>query len=119
MKANTVLTSDQLRKQAPGLDWDVFLTAAGLAGQQRFGVWQSTAITGLSSLTVTQSIETWRDYLAFHTVARGAPFLSKAFVDESFAFNGQALSGTPAQRERWKRGVDATSDALGEAIGKL
>ena len=49
----------------------------------------------------------------------GAAYLSKPFVDENFAFNGQAMSGTPQQRERWKRGVDATSGALGEAIGKL
>ena len=29
------------------------------------------------------------------------------------------LSGTPQLRPRWKRAVDATSDALGEAVGKL
>ena len=44
--------------------------------------------------------------------------LPKAFVDERFAFYGKALSGTPQQRERWKRGVDATNDALGDAVGQ-
>ena len=29
------------------------------------------------------------------------------------------LTGTPEQRERWKRAVAATNDALGEAVGKL
>jgi putative endopeptidase len=119
LKANTVWTRAELPRKAPGLDWDAFLAAAGLAAQPRFGAWQASAIAGLSGLTASQPIEAWRDYLAFHAVARGAPTLSKAFVDEAFAFNGQALSGTPQQRERWKRGVDATSDALGEAIGKL
>src|SRR5690606_15918586 len=101
------------------LDWDAFLGAAGLADQPRFGAWQSTAIAGISKLAADQPLEAWRDYLAFHAVERGAPFLSKAFVDEHFAFNGQALTGTPQQRERWKRGVDNTSAALGEAVGKL
>lgn len=118
-KANVVWTPAELPAKAPGLDWDAFLGAAGLADQPRFGAWQSTAIAGISKLAADQPLEAWRDYLAFHAVERGAPFLSKAFVDEHFAFNGQALTGTPQQRERWKRGVDNTSAALGEAVGKL
>lgn len=118
-RSNTVWTRAELPKKAPGLDWEAFLTAAGLADQPRFGAWQAGAIAGMAKLAGSQPIPAWRDYLAFHAVERGAPFLSKAFVDEHFAFNGTALSGTPQQRERWKRGVDNTSGALGEAIGKL
>jgi putative endopeptidase len=118
-KSNTVWSRADLPRKAPGLDWDAFLAAAGLADQSRFGAWQAGAIAGMSRLAGSQPIQAWQDYLAFHAVERGAPYLSKAFVDEHFAFNGQALSGTPQQRERWKRGVDNTSNALGQAIGKL
>ncbi len=118
-KSNTVWARADLAKKAPGLDWDAFLGAAGLAGQSRFGAWQAPAIAGMSKLAGDQPIRAWRDYLAFHVVERGAPFLSRAFVDEHFAFNGTALSGTPQQRDRWKRGVDNTSAAMGEAVGKL
>ena len=48
-----------------------------------------------------------------------APFLPKAFVDEQFAFYGTTLTGTPQQRERWKRARRRDDDALGEAVGKL
>lgn len=119
LKANTVWTRADLAKKAPGIDWDAFLAAAGLQDQARFGAWQDTAISGLSKLVATQPMQAWRDYMAFHAVERGAPYLSKAFVDEHFAFNGQTLTGTPQQRERWKRGVDFTGVALGEAIGKI
>lgn len=118
-KANVQWTRAELARKAPGMDWDAFLTAAGLNDQPLFGAWQSTAITGEARLVASEPIEAWRDYLAFHTVERGAPYLSKAFVDESFAFNSTALSGTPQQSPRWKRGVDFTGNALGEAIGKL
>ncbi|TAJ69714.1 MAG: M13 family peptidase [Phenylobacterium sp.] len=118
-KSNTVWTRAELPKKAPGLDWDTFLAAAGLADQPRFGAWQASAISGVARLAGSQPIQAWQDYLAFHTVERGAPYLAKAFVDEHFAFNGQALSGTPQLRERWKRGVDFTSNAVGEAVGKL
>ncbi|MBU2153311.1 MAG: M13 family metallopeptidase [Alphaproteobacteria bacterium] len=118
-KSNTVWTRAGLAKRAPGMDWDAFLTAAGLADQSRFGAWQASAIAGEAKLVGSQPVQAWKDYLAFHTIERGAPYLSKAFVDEHFAFNSKALSGTPQQRERWKKGVDFTSNALGEAIGKL
>ncbi|WP_293904300.1 M13 family metallopeptidase [Phenylobacterium sp.] len=118
-KGNTVWMRGEIAKRAPGLDWDAFLSAAGLADQPRIGPWQATAIVGTAKLVGNQPIQAWKDYLAFHTLERGAPLLPKAFVDESFAFNGLAMTGTPQQRERWKRGVDYTSGALGEAIGKL
>lgn len=118
-KSNTVWTRAELPTKAPGIDWDAFLTAAGMADQPRFGAWQASAISGMAKLAGAEPIQAWQDYLAFHAVERGALYLSKAFVDEHFAFNGQALSGAPQQRERWKRGVDFTSNALGEAVGKL
>ena len=118
-KANTVWTRQELSRLAPGIDWNAFLSSAGLSGQERFGAWQDTAITGIAKLVGSEPVQAWRDYMAFHAVERGAPFLSKAFVDEHFAFNGQALSGTPQQRERWKRAVDNTNNALGEAVGKI
>ena len=47
------------------------------------------------------------------------PFFPKAFVDERFAFYGKSLSGIPQLRPRWQRGMDYTSAALGEAVGKV
>ncbi len=118
-KANNVWSRADLFTQAPGMDWDAWLRGSGLEQQPVFGPWQPSAFAGISKLVGNQPIATWKDYLAFHAIARGAPYLSKAFADESFAFNGTALAGTPQQRERWKRGVDNTSVALGEAVGKL
>jgi putative endopeptidase len=105
--------------EAPGLDWRELFTAAGLEGQKDFVVWQPAAVVGLSALAGTEPLETWKDYLAFHAVEHRAAFLPKAFVDEAFSFHGTVMTGTPALRDRWKRGVDATSFALGEAVGRL
>jgi putative endopeptidase len=118
-KANARWTLADFPAKAPGLDWPAFFQAAGLAGQPSVGAWQPSAVTGISALVASTPLDTWKDYLAFHAVERGAPFLSKAFVDENFAFQGQALSGTPQLQARWKRGADFTNAALGEAVGKL
>ena len=106
-------------KRAPGLDWTTFLDAAGLSKQANFIVWQPSAVTGIAALVGKESLDTWKDWLAFHALDDAAGHLPKAFSDAHFAFHGTALSGTPQQQERWKRGVSDTEGALGEAIGKL
>ncbi|GAE48787.1 hypothetical protein XPR_2341 [Xanthomonas arboricola pv. pruni MAFF 301420] len=105
-------------RNAPGLDWAPFFEAAGLKAQQDFIVWQPGAVTGLSALVRSESLQTWKDYLSFRALDRASPYLSKAFADERFAFYGTTLEGTPQQRQRWKRGIDATNAALGEAVGE-
>jgi len=105
--------------RAPGMDWPAFLGAAGLGGQEDFIVWQPAAVVGISGLVGSMPLETWKEYLAFRALDRASPFLSKAFVDQNFAFYGSQLSGTPRIQDRWKRGINQTNAALGEAVGKL
>ncbi len=105
-------------KKAPGIEWDAYFTAAGL-GADPIVVWHPEAIIGIAKLVKSEPIATWRDFLAYHAIERFAQVLPKAFSDEQFAFFGTALAGQPAQRDRWKRGLDATDEALGEAVGKL
>jgi predicted metalloendopeptidase len=109
----------QLRRDAPGLDWDAYLAAAGLGQQQDFIAWQPSALTGLAALVASEPLPSWKAYLQYHAIEHNARFLNQAMVDENFAFYGKALQGTPQLRERWKRAVSYTSDALGEPVGKL
>ena len=105
--------------RAPGLDWAMFFNAAGLEQQPGFIVWQPAAVSGIAALVASESLETWKDWLAFHALDGAAPYLPKAFADAHFAFHGTTLSGTPEQPERWKRAVTELNDALGFAVGKL
>ncbi len=108
-----------LAAEAPGIDWAAFLDAAGLSAQQDFIVWQPKAVAGLSKLVAGEPLDVWKDYLAFHALDEAAPYLPKAFADAHFAFHGTAMSGTPQQSERWKRAVNETNNAIGEAVGKI
>jgi predicted metalloendopeptidase len=110
---------EALAEKTPGVDWAVLLEAAGLNNAPSFIVWHPAAVTGLSALVAKAPLDVWKDWLAFHAVNQVTAFLSKAFVDEGFSFYGKTLNGTPQQRARWQRGVDATSVALGEVVGKL
>ncbi len=62
-------------------------------------------------------VDTWKTYFRWMVVSSAANTLPKAFVDESFNFQGRVLSGTKEQQPRWKRCVAATDGTLGEALG--
>jgi putative endopeptidase len=118
-KGNNHWRRDEFASRAPGLDWDAYFGEAGLGRASTFVVWQPSAVTGLAALASSQPLDAWRDYLTFHAVEHMSAFLPKAFVDESFAFHGATVQGVAKLRDRWKRGVEATNAALGEAVGKL
>jgi predicted metalloendopeptidase len=118
LKGNNHWKRAELDKRAPGIDWNAFFTGAGFQPDVLV-IWQPTAFTGISALVRDVPLETWKDYLAYHAITRVSSVLPKAFDEENFAFYGKVLTGTPQLRERWKRGVDATSGALGEVVGKL
>ena len=119
LKGNNHWTRSDFDSKAPGLDWSAYFAAAGLGAQTDFVVWQPAAFQGISALVASEPLETWKDYLAFRALEHACDYLPKAFVKEGFGFYGKVLSGTPQLRDRWKRGVDATNRALGEAVGKL
>jgi putative endopeptidase len=118
-KANNLWSAADFSKKAPGLDWNAFFDAAGLSNAKQFDVWQPSAFTGLSKLTLSESLDAWKALLTFHTLDENAPLLPKAFDDLHFDFYGKALQGTPQQRERWKRAVSATNIDLGDAVGQI
>ncbi len=118
VKTPQVWKTSDLGARAPGMDWSAFLNAAGLADAPAFIVWHPKATVGLSRLVASEPLDAWKDWLTFHRLNESSGFLPKAFVEQRFAFYGKTLSGTPAMRPRWQRGVDLTSAALGDAVGK-
>jgi putative endopeptidase len=118
-KANNPATLADLKSNAPGLDWQAYLTAAGLEKQPMFVIWQPSAIKGLSALVASEPLETWKQWLVFHTISQYAAYLPQAYYDLRFGFYGKTLQGTPKQLDRWKRAVASLNDDLGDAVGKI
>ena len=119
-----LLAWDEVRalvSAASGADLEVWRTA--LAGpSQAFDqivVREPSFLEGLGELLTESRLEQWRDWLAWQVIHSAAPFLPADFVEANFDFYGRTLTGTPTQRERWKRGVSVVESALGEAIGQI
>ncbi|NLB58042.1 MAG: peptidase M13, partial [Gammaproteobacteria bacterium] len=79
---------------------------------------QDTAIPKMAEIFADTDLDTLKAWQAFHTTDRAASLLSSDFVDAQFEFREKFLSGTPEQRERWKRGVSFAESTMGEAIGR-
>jgi putative endopeptidase len=112
--------------------WSEFQTALGpVAAPWRDGlgvpettlaelvVRQPSFVEGVRAVLESTTLDDLGDWLRWRVIHGLAPYLSNDFSSESFAFYGKTLTGTPEQRERWKRGVGFTEGALGEAIGKI
>jgi putative endopeptidase len=116
-KVQLWMRADFARK-APGMDWEIFWSAAGLPDQGEFHAWQPGAVTGIAALVGSEPLETWKDWLLFHRINMAASVLPKAFDDASFGFYGTTLNGTPAKRAREKRAIAAVNAALGDDVGQ-
>jgi putative endopeptidase len=112
-------TKAELLTYAPGFDWQAFFDASDLGSRDNFVLGPLTAIRDSAKVVDKTSVGTLKDYLTFHLLRSNAAFLPKRFDEANFAFYGQQLRGQPQQRERWKRGVALTGDALGEMVGQV
>ncbi|MFA9218425.1 MAG: M13 family metallopeptidase [Sphingomonadaceae bacterium] len=120
VKAYNKVELAKLAELAPGYDWTGYLAEAGVAGKVSYViVSQPSYLKGLAKLLAETPLETLKAYFQWQVLHASAPYLSKAYVDENFAFYGTVLSGVTEMRPRWKRGVTVTEGALGESIGKL
>jgi putative endopeptidase len=118
-KSNNPWTKAEFTVKAPGLDWNEFFAAAGLAKQATFDVWQPEAFTGEAALVATAPLQSWKDWLAFHLIETYGGALPKALQEERFAFFGRTLSGAEQQRPRNERAVFLVNADLGFAVGKV
>ena len=109
----------QLLAYAPGFAWQTFLEAQQLGAREDLVLGELTAVRDLAALFGRTPVPTLEAFLTFHYLSSHAPYLPRRFDEARFAFYGKTMRGQPEQRERWKRGVDAVDDALGEAVGRL
>jgi len=107
-----------LAKLMPDFAWADYFTTIAAPKLKTLNIAEPGFLTTLEGQLKGNSLDDLKAYLTWQTVHRFAPYLSKAFVDENFAFYGKVLSGAPELRPRWKRCVQLTDGLLGEDLGK-
>ena len=118
-KLNDPETVEGLKAKAPEFDWPLMLKTVGVESSPKVLMAQNTAVAAMGKIMVATPLPVWKDYLAYRFVSDHSGYLPKAFDDARFDFYGKTLSGVPAQRDRWKRGVQLMNGALGEEVGQI
>ncbi|HUO26823.1 MAG TPA: M13 family metallopeptidase [Candidatus Aquilonibacter sp.] len=115
-----LMAVSDLQKLTPTLDWIKLLSAAEFPGITEINVANPEFFKGLNTVIQTTDMATIKAYLRWQLIASTSSIaLPKPLDDEMFDFNQRKLSGQPQQQPRWKRCVDATDTALGEALGQV
>ncbi|HEY3808322.1 MAG TPA: M13-type metalloendopeptidase [Steroidobacteraceae bacterium] len=110
----------QLPVLMPDYDWQAYLEGAQVAGRVDYLiVSQPTYLGAFNGLLQKLPLSDWQCYFRWRLLSDFAPYLSRRFVDESFAFYGTALRGIEQQRPRWKRAMALVDGAIGEGLGRL
>jgi len=112
------LTLAEFQKLAPSFDWKRYLTLIHAPAQPTFLVTSPDFFRGLEQAIQQHPLAHWKIYLKWQVAHQSAPSLNKAFVSENFNFFNHTLSGTPELAPRWRRCVNSTDNALGEALGQ-
>ena len=102
----------------PGFDWNAYLAALGVAKLDTFNVTEPEFFKELDRIVAERSLDDLKTYLRWHMAKDASPYLSTAFVNESFEFFSKTLRGVPQLRPRWKRCVTLVDSQLGEALGQ-
>ena len=109
-----------LNSLAAGFDWRRYLMAAGIHGGPDYVIVSEPDYLSAFAHTVAAiPLTTWKAYFRWHLLSDFSPYLSKAYVDESFAFFGTTLQGIPQNQPRWRRGVALVDQEIGQGIGRL
>ena len=120
VKTYNRLTVAQLKALAPGVDWAAWMKAQDIAGKaDAVNVEQPTYVQKLDGIVAATPVDTWKSYFTFRLLSAYAPYLSQAFVDESFAFRGMVLSGAKINRPTEKLAIAQINRDLGEVVGKV
>jgi len=114
------LAITELAELSPAFDWSRYFAAQTAAPKfDRLNVAVPGFVRGLDALLKETALGDLETYLAWQALHSAAPLLPARFVNADFAFFGKTLTGAKELKPRWKRCVQLTDEALGEALGKV
>jgi len=108
----------ELAALAPNFEFQRFFAATGAPAFTEINVVPPDFFKQVNDTVASVPLEDWKTYLRWHTLSSAAPLLSSSFVQEDFNFGAHYLNGQKELAPRWKRCVQRTDQALGEALGR-
>lgn len=112
------LTPAAVEKDAPGVDWNLYLARYGLPKLSELSVGQPEYLKSFATLTKNVPLESWKAYMRWQLAHSFSAYLSKPFVEVRQEY-AKAMTGQQVLEPRWKRVLRAMDESIGEALGQL
>ncbi|MEO8670468.1 MAG: M13 family metallopeptidase [Tahibacter sp.] len=114
-----IYTSPQADAKTPHFSWAAYFASVDQPGLASFSLAQPDFFVAMDKALAEVPLPHWQAYLRWNLADSAAPALSDDFVKANFEFRSKTLRGTEELKPRWKRAIDATNEALGEAVGEV
>jgi len=111
------MTRDAAVALAPNFYLDRYFADMGAPSFSELNVVNPDFFKQVNSVVDSESLDSLKTYVSWQLLNRAAPWLSQPYVDASFKMR-QQLTGQKENQARWKRCVNATDNAMGEALGQ-
>lgn len=107
-----------LSAQTPSLNWSNLLQQMKVTGVDSVLVGNPAFLKTADILLTALPLQDWKTYLRWNVLKNASPYLSSAFVNESFKLS-QVLTGQKEQTPRWQRTSGLIDGTLGDLLGQL
>jgi putative endopeptidase len=106
-------------KVTPHFEWAAFFRAQYANVGDGFSLSHPKFFAAVDAMLADTPVDQWKAYLRYHAIDNASDYLSKPFVQESFAFHKRALNGQKENEARWKIALATVEDGMGMALGQL
>jgi putative endopeptidase len=106
-----------LARDVRSVDWPAYWKGLGGSPSARIIVGTPRFFAGLDALRARFKPAQWASYFTYHLVQRMAFAMPRPLDDAAFELT-RLVTGVERQRERGKRCIERTADALGDLLGQ-
>ncbi|MCU1308192.1 MAG: Endothelin-converting enzyme 1 [Acidobacteriaceae bacterium] len=111
------MTVSEIQTLAPNFHLDTYFAATGAPAFNELNVGNPEFFKAVNTVIESTPLDAWKTYMTWRVLHGAAQWLSDDFVNENFKFD-KALTGQEELPVRWKRCINSTDNALGEALGQ-
>jgi endothelin-converting enzyme/putative endopeptidase len=113
------MTFADFKTKFPALDLDTYISNMSVPAVTRVNVVSPKFYEALNTTIDAVPLDDWKPYLRFRVISDMAPQLPRKYEEEAWSFYQKYLTGAKEMQPRWKKCVNATDQALGDALGQL
>jgi len=108
----------EIQELCPGINWEGYFAGLNIELPEEINVRQPAFFKEIGQMLSEAPLDQWKTYFEWNLLNSSASYLSEDFVNASFEFYGKTMQGQQEMKPRWRRVLDVTNRALGDAIGK-